>query len=204
MAKTYFLYGTMSSGKSMELIKTAYSYASQNKKFLIGKSSLDDRDSTESVISRIGVEYKIDFKVSPTDDISNLVNNLLKEHKDLADYSVIMIDEAQFLTATQVDDLVQKVTEELNVPIMFFGLKVDFRTNLFEGSKRIIELAEELREIKTTCKYCNHKATLNVRLNSKGEPVYGGKTVEIGGNDRYQSVCRHHYFNFPTDRFNKE
>lgn len=193
MAKVYFMHGAMNAGKSLELLKTAYSYEEQHKQFLIGKSSIDTRTDT-TVSTRMGESRPIDFVITPNDSYTQIAIKLdaqLTTHP--GHMSVVMIDEAQFLQPDQVDNLVAYACEEHDIPLMFFGLKVDFTGHLFAGSKRIIELAEEIREIKSICLYCDRKATMNLRIDQDGYAIIDGDTVMIGGNDQYQSVCRHHY-----------
>ena len=185
MAKLYFKYGTMNSGKSIEILKVAHNYEEQGKPVVIMTSAIDNRDEIGVVSSRIGMREE----AVPIDD-----------QLDVFDYVAelspkpfcIMIDEAQFLSKKNIYDFA-KVVDELGIPVMAFGLKNDFQNQLFEGSKYLLLLADKIEEIKTICWFCSKKATMVLRTKD-GEPVYEGSQIQIGGNDSYLPVCRKHWF----------
>lgn len=186
MAQLYYRYGTMNSGKSIEILKVAYNYEEQGKPIILMTSSLDNRDGFGYVSSRIGVKRQAEV-ITPETDIYGLV-----ESQAIKPYCVL-IDECQFLTKANVYDLA-RIVDELDIPVMAFGLKNDFRNELFEGSKYFLLLADKIDEIKTICHYCSKKATMVLRMED-GQPVYDGDQIQIGGNETYTSVCRKHYFN---------
>ena len=186
MAKLYFKHGAMNSGKSLELIKVAHNYEEQNKPVLIFTSSLDTRADGETVSSRVGFNRKA---VAVTDDMNifEYVNNI--ENK----LYCVLIDEAQFLDKEHILQLT-KIVDELNIPVMAFGLKNDFSNELFEGSKQLLIYADKIEEMKTICWFCDKKAIMNLRI-SDGKPVYAGEQIQIGGNESYIPVCRQCYYN---------
>lgn len=186
MAQLYYRYGTMNSGKSIEILKVAYNYEEQGKPIILMTSALDNRDGLGYVSSRIGVKRRAAV-ITPETDIYGFV-----ESQTIKPYCVL-IDECQFLTKANVYDLA-RIVDELDIPVMAFGLKNDFRNELFEGSKYFLLLADKIDEIKTICHYCSKKATMVLRMED-GHPVYDGDQIQIGGNDTYTSVCRKHYFN---------
>lgn len=185
MAQLYFKYGTMNSGKTIEILKVAHNYEEQGKPVVILTSALDNRDEIGVISSRIGMRREA---IPITDDmyIYDYVANLPEKPY------CILIDECQFLTKDHVYDLA-KVVDDLDVPVMAFGLKNDFRNELFEGSKYFLLLADKIEEIKTICQYCSKKATMVLRTQD-GQPVYEGEQIQIGGNETYIPVCRRHYF----------
>ncbi|MFU2206328.1 thymidine kinase [Streptococcus pluranimalium] len=185
MAQLYYRYGTMNSGKSIEILKVAYNYEEQGKSIVLMTSSLDNRDGFGYVSSRIGIKRQAEV-ITPETDIYGFIQN--KETKPYC----VLIDECQFLTKANVYDLA-RVVDELDIPVMAFGLKNDFRNELFEGSKYFLLLADKIDEIKTICHYCSRKATMVLRIED-GNPVYDGDQIQIGGNETYTSVCRKHYF----------
>lgn len=185
MAQFYFKYGSMNSGKTIEILKVAHNYEEQGKNVVIMTSAIDTRAGVGIVASRIGMQREA---VAITDDmdvyayIKNLPNKPY----------CVLIDEAQFLTKKHVYDFA-RVVDDLDVPVMAFGLKNDFRNDLFEGSKHLLLLADKLDEIKTICQFCSKKATMVLRT-VNGDPVYEGEQIQIGGNETYIPVCRRHYF----------
>lgn len=186
MAQLYYKYGTMNSGKTIEILKVAYNYEEQGKPVVIMTSSLDNRDAFGVVSSRIGMRREA-MPISPETDIFGYVANLAEKPY------CVLVDECQFLTRANVYDLA-RVVDELDVPVMAFGLKNDFKNDLFEGSQYLLLLADKIEEIKTICQYCSKKATMVLRIKD-GKPVYEGEQVQIGGHESYISVCRKHYFN---------
>ncbi|WP_028545275.1 thymidine kinase [Paenibacillus taiwanensis] len=182
MAQLYFRYGAMNSGKSIEILKVAHNYEEQNKSVLIFTSALDNRDEVGYVKSRIGIRAKATAIYSDT-DVYALTASCQEK------ISCVLIDEVQFLNQDQILQLT-KIVDELRIPVMGFGLKNDFRNELFEGSKYMLLYADKIEEMKTICWFCERKATMNLRVNENGTPVYSGEQILIGGNDTYYPVCR--------------
>ena len=171
----------MGCSKSAQALITKFNYEERGMKVLLLKPSVDYRDGEGVVHSRIGLEAKAVI-VSESED-------LYKLYTEKYDYAnVIIVDECQFLTPAQVDQLGQIVID-FNVPVLCFGLRTDFLTHLFPGSRRLFEIAESITEIKSVCK-CGAKATVNARLDDDGNVVYSGEQVCLGGNDRYVAMCR--------------
>ncbi len=186
MAKLYFKHGAMNSGKSLELIKVAHNYEEQNKPVLIFTSALDTRSGKDQVSSRVGFNREA---VAITDEM-----NLYEYVKGLdTKFYCILIDEAQFLGQAHVFQLTQ-IVDQLNIPVMAFGLKNDFSNHLFEGSEQLLIYADKIEEMKTICWFCDKKATMNLRIHD-GKPVYRGEQIQIGGNESYIPVCRACYHN---------
>ena len=184
-AQLYFRYGTMNSGKSIEILKVAHNYREQGKPVLLMTSSLDTRAGIGKVASRIGITANA-LAIEPDMDVFDFVKN--RPEKPYC----VLIDEAQFLSKKNVYDFA-RVVDDLGVPVMAFGLKNDFQNELFEGSKHLLLLADKIEEIKTICWYCSKKATMVLRT-ADGKPVYEGEQLQIGGNETYIPVCRRHYF----------
>ncbi|MDR2661289.1 MAG: thymidine kinase [Lactobacillaceae bacterium] len=189
MTQLFFEYGAMGSGKTIEILKVAYNYEEQNKEVLLFTPIVADRDGKGIVASRIGLSKEA-IAVSNNLDLFEYVE---KELDKLGNkLAAVLVDEAQFLSAIQVDQLA-KIVDELNIPVMAFGLKQDAFNELFEGSKRLLEVADKLVEMKTICVFCGKKATANMRV-IDGKPVYSGQQVYIGGNESYIPTCRYHYY----------
>ena len=185
MSKLYFRYGAMNSGKTTLLLQVAHNYEEQGKPVVLMTSGVDDRSGRGIIASRIGLERK----VKPIMDDTNIYDYVNKMDRKIY---CVLIDEAQFLKKEHVLQLIKSV-DELNIPVMAFGLKNDFRNELFEGSKYLLIYADKIEEMKTICWFCPHKATMNLRIHN-GKPVYEGEQVQIGGNESYYPVCRKHYF----------
>lgn len=185
MAQLYYKYGTMNSGKTIEILKVAHNYEEQGKPVVIMTSALDTRDAFGVVSSRIGMRREA-VAIDDEMDIFGYIERISPRPY------CILIDEAQFLRRHHVYDLA-RVVDELDIPVMAFGLKNDFRNELFEGSKHLLLLADKLDEIKTICQYCSKKATMVLRTED-GKPTYQGAQIQIGGNETYIPVCRKHYF----------
>lgn len=181
----FFKYGAMNSGKSIDILKVAHNYEEQNKPVVLMTSGVDTRAGRGVIASRIGLKRDAIPVMSDT-DIYAYVAGLDKK------VYCVLIDEAQFLTKQHVLQLT-KIVDELDIPVMTFGLKNDFRNELFEGSKYLLLYADKIEEMKTICWFCPHKATMNLRIHN-GKPVYEGDQVQIGGNESYYPVCRRHYF----------
>ena len=186
MAKLYFNYSSMNAGKSTMLLQANHNYIERGMNPRIYTSNLDNRFGKGEIVSRIGLKTKSNIFTSKTDiykDVLNVHNNSIVD--------CVLIDEAQFLTQNQVIQL-GKVVDELDIPVLAFGIRTDFQGNLFEGSKYLLAWADNLKEIKTVC-HCGRKATMVLRLNAKGEVVSDGTQIEIGGEEKYVSVCRKHF-----------
>lgn len=185
MAQLFFKYGAMNSGKSIEILKVAHNYKEQNKAVVLMTSALDTRSGVGNVSSRIGLEEQ----AIPIFEETNIFETM----KDLTVQPYcILIDESQFLQKHHIIELT-KIVDELAIPVMAFGLKNDFRNELFEGSKYLLLYADKIEEMKTICWFCHKKATMNLHY-IDGQPVYEGDQVQIGGNEAYYPVCRQHYF----------
>ncbi|MCI6871514.1 MAG: thymidine kinase [Streptococcus hyointestinalis] len=191
MAQLYYKYGTMNSGKTIEILKVAHNYEEQGKPVVIMTSALDTRDGVGIVSSRIGMRREA-IPISNETDIIGLVTRLPKKPY------CVLIDECQFLSKQNVYDLARLV-DEYDIPVMAFGLKNDFQNELFEGSKYLLLLADKIEEIKTICQFCSKKATMVLRTEN-GKPVYHGEQIQIGGNETYIPVCRRHYFHPDLDQ----
>lgn len=176
MNKLYFKYGTMNSSKSANLLMIKHNYEEQNMNVLLIKPAIDTRDSNVEVVSRVGLRAKCKA-IEPNDDITNL---------SWGNYDVLMVDEAQFLTPKQVDQL---YNISCSIPVLCFGLLTDAYQHLFPGSQRLIELAESVEKIKTICR-CGAAANYNVRFDDKGNYIENGDQVVIGGNEKYKAVCK--------------
>ena len=186
MAKLYFYYSSMNAGKSTSLLQSSYNYRERGMNTLILAPEMDDRYGVGKVTSRIGLEADaLTFK--PEDDLLNMISES-HANKEL---HCVLVDEAQFLTRDQVYQL-GEVTDSLDIPVLAYGLRTDFQGEPFEGSKYLLAWSDNLKELKAIC-HCGAKATMVVRLDETGQPVKEGTQVEIGGNDRYVSMCRRHF-----------
>ncbi len=181
MAKLYFKFGAMGCSKTAQALITKFNYEERNMKVVLLKPAIDDRDGADIVKSRIGL-YERAVAVKEDENLYELYNTRFP------DCDAVIVDECQFLTPEQVDQL-SLITMEKDVPVLCFGLSTDFTTHLFPGSKRLFEIAESITEIKSVCT-CGAKATVNARLDDKGEVVTSGSQVCIGGNGRYVAMCR--------------
>ena len=179
MAKLYFKYGAMGSSKTAQALITKFNYEERGMDVWLLKPSVDCRDGETLLRSRIGLEATADV-VRPEDDIRALY--AARGHHD-----VVIVDECRFLTPEQIEQLRQLVDEE-NLPVLCFGLRTDFLTHLFPGSRRLFELADSITEIKTICE-CGSKATVNARIDGEGHVVTEGAQVFLGGNDSYIAMC---------------
>ncbi|MDI4644823.1 thymidine kinase [Cohnella hashimotonis] len=188
MAHLYFKYGTMNSGKSIEIIKVAHNYEEQGKRVLLFTPAIDTRIGTNVVGSRTGMTRPA-IPVAADTDLFELVRR--EQSGDGQRISCVLVDEAQFLNKRQVLELTW-IVDELDIPVMAFGLKNDFRNELFEGSYNLLVNADKIEEIKTICWHCDRKATMVVR-SVGGVPVNEGDQIMIGGNDDYKPVCRSCY-----------
>jgi len=182
MAKLYFRYGTVGSAKTLNLLAVAHNYESQGKRVLVIKPAVDTRFGAGEVVSRAGLQRKADLILA--------ADALPGAHR-AAECDCVLVDEAQFLSGEQVDVL-REWTRTLDVPVICYGLRTDFRSALFEGSKRLLEWADSIEEIKTTCAYCNRKATQNLKFIG-GVACMAGPSVELGTEERYRPACYRHY-----------
>ena len=182
MAKLYFRYGTVGSAKTLNLLAVAHNYVQQDKRPFLIKPELDVRFGHEMVHSRAGLEKKADLLVGPD---TQLDPGAFKE------IDCILVDEAQFLSEGFIDQL-REVSRDHGVPVICYGLRTDFRAGLFPGSRRLMELADSIEEIKTTCNYCNRKAIFNLKL-ADGVPTVAGPTIDLGTEEKYLPVCSRHY-----------
>ena len=186
MAKLYFYYSSMNAGKSTALLQSSYNYKERGMRTLVLAPDLDDRYGSGKVTSRIGIEAEA-VTFQPEDDLLSIVESACKPDP----LHCVLIDEAQFLTKTQVFQL-SDVTDELNIPVLAYGLRTDFRGEPFEGSKYLLAWSDNLKELKAIC-HCGGKATMVVRFDESGAAIREGSQIEIGGNDRYVSMCRKHF-----------
>ena len=188
MAKLYFSYSTMNAGKSTVLLQASHNYGERGMKTMLFTAELDNRSKVGNISSRIGLSEK----ASTFNNDDNLFSSVL-ERLNIDKISCVFVDEAQFLTDKQVWEL-SDVVEILNIPVMCFGLRTDFQGKLFEGSSSLLAIADELKEIKTIC-HCGKKANMVVRVDSNGKVLKEGAQIEIGGNEKYISLCRKHWKN---------
>lgn len=186
MAKLYFYYSSMNAGKSTTLLQSSHNYRERGMNTLVYTAAIDDRFGVGKVTSRIGIAEEAQLFRAETDLFLEIAKVLEKQP-----LHCILIDEAQFLTKAQVYQLTD-VVDKLHIPVLCYGLRTDFQAELFEGSQYLLAWADELEELKTICD-CGRKAHFVVRLNEQGEVVADGDQIQIGGNDRYLSVCRKHY-----------
>lgn len=186
MAKVYFYYSAMNAGKSTVLLQSSYNYQERGMRTVVFAPAIDDRSGLGRVKSRIGLEAPAE-SFTESDD---LLTRVTAYHQNIP-LSCVLIDEAQFLTAEQVDQCTD-IADSLNIPVLCYGLRTDFLGNLFPGSARLLAVADSLIELKTIC-HCGRKATMNLRIGPEGKALHEGAQVEIGGNERYVAVCRAHY-----------
>ena len=185
MAKLYFKYGAMGSSKTAQALITKYNYEENGLKVWLIKPSADTRDGEQSLRSRIGLEAAVEV-IPPETDIYARYLGIRELNCD-----VIIVDECQFLTEAQIDQL-RAIVDEHNIPVMCFGLRTDFQTRLFPGSRRLMEVADTIQEIKTICD-CGAKATVNARIDGSGHIITQGAQVVLGGNDSYIAMCHKCY-----------
>ena len=180
MAKLYFKYGAMGSSKTAQALITKYNYEENDLKVWLIKPSADTRDGEDILRSRIGLEAQVQI-IPPQADVYDLFKTTRCES------DVIIVDECQFLTPEQIDQL-RRIVDDFDVPVMCFGLRTDFQTKLFPGSRRLMEIADTIQEIKTICD-CGNKATVNARIDANGYIITEGAQVVLGGNDSYIAMC---------------
>lgn len=178
MAKLYFRHGTVGSAKTLNLLAVAHNYRQQGKKILLMKPDLDTRFGKECIRSRAGLKMEADVLITDENSLRGL---------DYTGISCILIDEAQFLSSKVIDDL-RRVSLDFDIPILCYGLRTDFKSNLFEGSRRLMELADSIEEVKATCYYCNRKSIMNLK-HVNGLATSEGPTVELGAEEKYFPTC---------------
>lgn len=179
MAKLYFKYGAMGSSKSAQALITQFNYEELGMRVWLIKPSVDDRDGANIIRSRVGLSREAEI-ICPTDSVR-------EKYEAAGRCDVVIADEAQFLTPAQIDEL-REMVDELNLPVLCFGLRTDFLTHMFPGSLRLMELADSITEIKTVCA-CGSKATVNARVDATGHIITQGDQVFLGGNDSYVAMC---------------
>ena len=186
MSKVYFYYSAMNAGKSTVLLQASHNYHERGMRTLLFTPAIDTRAGPGRIKSRIGLEA--DSLALPAGE--NIFHHVKAAHA-AQPVACVLIDEAQFLTRLQVEQCTD-IADELRVPVLCYGLRTDFQAQLFPGSAALLALADNLIELKTVC-HCGRKATMNLRVGPDGRAVKEGEQVEIGGNDRYVSMCRRHY-----------
>lgn len=183
--KLYFRYGTMGSAKTALLLTQAYNFEERGLRYVCLKPAIDTREVSNVIRSRIGIERECRW-IKPDTDIYLLAQELFESEMSVIDW--FLVDEAQFLSAEQIDQLA-RIVDDYGSNVICYGLRTDFKSHLFEGSRRLFELADSIDEIKSTCN-CGHKTIINARIDANGDFVEDGAQVEIGGDDRYIAVCR--------------
>ena len=187
MAALHFIYSTMNAGKSTALLQASHGYRERGLETMVFTSSKDDRYGESEVVSRVGLRTSA-HTYAESDNILAMARDVNEKNR----LSCVLIDEAQFLTKDQVKQL-GKIVDELNVTVMAFGIRTDFQGELFEGSKYLLAWADRLKELRAVC-HCGSKATMIVRVSEDGSITKSGDQVEIGGNERYLSLCRKHFY----------
>lgn len=186
MAKLYFNYSTMNAGKSTVLLQASHNYRERGMDTYLMTAAVDGRAGTGRIASRIGISAEADT-FRPEDDVYGMIERRISD----GSVACAFVDEAQFLTEDQVWQLARAV-DDLHVPVLAYGLRVDFQGKLFPGSAALLALADEMREVRTICE-CGRKATMVIRQDESGKPITEGAQVQIGGNETYISLCRKHW-----------
>ena len=192
MAKLYFYYASMNAGKSTTLLQADFNYRERGMETMLWTAALDHRAGVGSIASRIGLAMPGHLYDGSTD-----LRHAVEEERKKRPLHCVLVDEAQFLTRAQVVQLCS-ICDELDIPVLAYGLRTDFQANLFEGAGALLALADNLVELKGIC-HCGRKATMNLRVDAEGNAVSEGASVEIGGNDRYVSLCRRHFMDKLAD-----
>lgn len=187
MAKLHFYYSAMNAGKSTTLLQSSHNYNERGMDTLLFVPSIDDRYGLGKITTRIGLQSDA-VTIMKNDDIFENVRGKLSENSNI---KCVLLDEAQFLSKAQVMQLTM-ITDELNVPVLAYGIRSDFRGEPFEGSLYLLTWADSLIEIKTIC-HCGRKALMNLRVDDEGNPIREGAQIQIGGNERYIAMCRQHF-----------
>ena len=186
MAKLYFYYAAMNAGKSTTLLQADYNYRERGMQTMLWTAALDDRAGVGQISSRIALSAPASTFSDEVSLFDAIVRELIKRKLDC-----VLVDEAQFLTRAQVLQLC-RIADEISIPVLCYGLRTDFRGELFPGSAALLALADALIELKAVCE-CGRKATMNLRVDGEGHAVAAGAQTEIGGNDRYIALCRRHF-----------
>ncbi|MEM8867356.1 MAG: thymidine kinase [Verrucomicrobiota bacterium] len=186
MAQVYFYYSAMNAGKSTSLLQSSYNYRERGMNTLLLTPAINDRDKLGSIASRIGLQSDAHSFASDED----LYEFAECQHAAIG-IACVLIDEAQFLSTEQVEQICE-IADNLNIPVLCYGLRTDFQGTLFEGSAALLAWADKLIELKTIC-HCGKKATMNLRTTPEGKPIHVGEQIEIGGNERYIAMCRKHF-----------
>lgn len=178
MAKLYFRHGTVGSAKTLNLLAVAHNYRQQGKKVILMKPDFDTRFGKERIKSRAGLETQADLLISDASSLKGI---------DYSGISCILVDEAQFLSAAVIEEL-RRISLDWDLPVICYGLRTDFKTRMFEGSSRLMELADSIEEVKATCHYCNRKSILNLK-HVNGVATNEGPSVELGAEEKYFPTC---------------
>lgn len=178
MAKLYFRFGTVGSAKTLNLLAVAHNYRQQGKKVILLKPLLDSRFGVENIKSRAGLEMAADILVTENTNLLNI---------EFLDINCLLVDEVQFMTPNTVEEL-REITLSLDIPVICYGLRTDFRSELFPGSKRLMELADSIEEVKATCHFCNKKSILNLK-HVNGRATVDGPSVDLGAEEKYFPTC---------------
>lgn len=199
MGKLYFRYGTMGSAKTALLLTSAYNFEERGLNYLCMKPVIDTREGESVIRSRIGIERRCEW-IYPETDIYRKVRDMFRQTERFIEW--FLIDEAQFLSAAQIDQLA-RIVDDFGANVICYGLRTDFQSKLFEGSRRLFEIADTIDEIKSTC-HCGRKTIINARIDRDGNFVSEGAQVEIGGDDRYVAVCRNCWRNKRIEQSHRE
>ena len=186
MAQLYFYYSTMNAGKSTHLLQSAYNYSERDLNPLLFTAQIDDRFEQGKISSRIG----LNAKASLFNNNTNLLNEVNEQHTNKK-IDCVLIDEAQFLSKAQVKQLTD-IVDSLKIPVLAYGIRTDFLGETFSGSAALLAWADKLIELKTIC-HCGKKANFVIRIDENGRAAKGGEQVEVGGNERYEPLCRAHF-----------
>ena len=178
MAKLYFRHGTVGSAKTLNLLAVAHNYRQQGKKIILMKPDLDTRFEKDRIKSRAGLEMAADILIADEKSLQAV---------DYSDISCILVDEAQFLSAKVIEEL-RNISLQWDLPVLCYGLRTDFKTRLFEGSARLMELADSIEEVKATCHYCNRKSIMNLK-HVQGVATNVGATIDLGTEEKYYAAC---------------
>ena len=197
MAKLYFYYSAMNAGKSTTLLQSSYNYQERGMNTLILAPEIDNREDQTTVTSRIGLSAN-----ATTFHLSDNLYQVVEELHQQQPLDCVLVDEAQFLTRKQVRQ-VSDIADQLDIPVLTYGLRTDFQGKLFEGSEQLLAWADNLVEIKTIC-HCGSKATMVLRIGEDGQVIKEGAQVKIGGNELYVSVCRRHFKSGMAERRSDE
>ena len=192
MAKLYFSYSAMNAGKSAILLQSAYNYHERGMKTLLLKPEVDTRDPLSNhIVSRIGIKAQAEVFSADTN-----LEAFIKLYYNKTKVDCILLDESQFLTPDQVWQLAS-ISDDFGIPVMCYGLRTDFKGNLFPGSATMLAIADDVREIRTLC-WCGRKATMTMRFDAEGKAITDGNQVDVGGNEKYISLCRRHWLEKKT------